>query len=157
MDKLGFKFLMIIISILELIVSLTIFYIANNLKNELIYIIENLIIALCLSGTFTMITPTFSNIFGRKGAEIYGITGFMIGVASFLGPVLTKIFIRNNGVNDYKIVYFSGGGFVILNLVFIIFFEEKPFVFQRKDVDDKIFERLGHSNNVYEEKIENEN
>jgi len=157
MDKLGFKFLMIIISILELIVSLTIFYIANNLKNELIYIIENLIIALCLSGTFTMITPTFSNIFGRKGAEIYGITGFMIGVASFLGPVLTKIFIGNNGVKDYEIVYFCGGGFVLVNLVFLIFFKEEPFVFKGKNIDEKFFERLGNSNEVYEEKNENEN
>ncbi len=157
MDKLGFKFLMIIITILELIVSLTIFYVANNLKNELIYIIENLIIALCLSGTFTMITPTFSNIFGNKGAEIYGITGFMIGVASFLGPILTKILIGNNGVKDYEIVYFSGGGFVIINLIFLIIFKEEPFVFQGKLVDDKIFEKLDSSNEVYEEKNENEN
>ena len=157
MDKLGFKFLMIIISILELIVSLTIFYVANTLKNELIYIIENLIIALCLSGTFTMITPTFSNIFGSKGAEIYGITGFMIGVASFLGPVLTKILIGNNGVKDYEIVYFSGGVFVIINLIFLIIFKEEPFVFQGKLVDDKIFEKLDSSNEVYEEKSENEN
>ena len=148
---------MIIITILELIVSLTIFYVANTLKNELIYIIENLIIALCLSGTFTMITPTFSNIFGNKGAEIYGITGFMIGVASFLGPILTKILIGNNGVKDYEIVYFSGGGFVIINLIFLIIFKEEPFVFQGKLVDDKIFEKLDSSNEVYEEKNENEN
>ena len=145
MDIFGFKCLMIIISFMELTVSLTIFYVASKLQNIIIYIIENLIIALCLSGTFTMITPTFSKIFGNKGAEIYGITGMSIGFASFLGPILTKILIVHPGVKDYEIVYFSGGIFVILNLITLFIFKEQPFVFKNKNVDEGLFDRLGYS------------
>ncbi len=145
MDIFGFKCLMIIISFMELTVSLTIFYVASKMQNIIIYIIENLIIALCLSGTFTMITPTFSKIFGNKGAEIYGITGMSIGFASFLGPILTKILIVHPGVKDYEIVYFSGGIFVILNLITLFIFKEQPFVFKNKNVDEGLFDRLGYS------------
>ena len=145
MDIFGFKCLMIIISFMELTVSLTIFYVASKMQNIIIYIIENLIIALCLSGTFTMITPTFSKIFGNKGAEIYGITGMSIGFASFLGPILTKILIVHPGVKDYEIVYFSGGTFVILNLITLFIFKEQPFVFKNKNVDEGLFDRLGYS------------
>ena len=145
MDIFGFKCLMVIISFMELTVSLTIFYVASKMQNIIIYIIENLIIALCLSGTFTMITPTFSKIFGNKGAEIYGITGMSIGFASFLGPILTKILIVHPGVKDYEIVYFSGGTFVILNLITLFIFKEQPFVFKNKNVDEGLFDRLGYS------------
>ena len=172
MDIFGFKCLMIIISFMELTVSLTIFYVASKMQNIIIYIIENLIIALCLSGTFTMITPTFSKIFGNKGAEIYGITGMSIGFASFLGPILTKILIVHPGVKDYEIVYFSGGTFVILNLITLFIFKEQPFVFKNKNVDEGLFDRLGYSisnksnkdnnyennnNNIYNNSTDNNN
>ena len=80
---------MFIILFLELGVSVSVYY---SVKEPIVYLIENFVIALGLSGTFTMITPTFHKVFGHKnGAKIYGLTGILIGIASFLGPVLTKI------------------------------------------------------------------
>ena len=51
MDKLGFKLLMIIISILELILSFSIYYSASY---PILFVIENLLVALCLSGTLLL-------------------------------------------------------------------------------------------------------
>ena len=92
---------MFIISILELILSSTIYFAAGN---PFIFVMENLLVAACLSGTFTIITPLFIKVFGKELAtEIFGLTGFSIGVASLLGPLLTKIIIKDD--EDYLIYY----------------------------------------------------
>ena len=91
MDKFNFKILMVIISIIEITICFTIYFFADN---PVIFVIENLLVATCLSGTFTTITPLFNKVFKEVGAEMYGLTGFFIGLASFLGPVLTKILIK---------------------------------------------------------------
>ena len=96
MDKLNFKILMIIISFIEFGVCGTIYYFADK---AVIFIIENLLVSCCLSGTFTIITPLFNKIFNELGAEMYGLTGFFIGLASFAGPILTKIMIHKD--SDY--------------------------------------------------------
>ena len=100
MDKVGFKILMFLISLIELGLSVTIYFFAEN---PVIFIVENLLVALCLSGTFTMITPLFGTVFGKELAtEIYGLTGFSIGLASFIGPLLGKILIKEE--KDYLIL-----------------------------------------------------
>ena len=130
MDKLGFKLLMIIISILELILSFSIYYSASY---PILFVIENLLVALCLSGTFTTITPLFNKIFGKELAtEIYGLTGFFIGIASFLGPLLVNILIEEE--KDYLMVYFIGGGVVFMKFMAVICFKEnEPYNFKNKN------------------------
>ena len=84
MDKFGFKILMFIICFFELGVSATIYYIADN---PYAFVIENMLIALSLSGS-TMLIPLFHKIFGKDfGAELYGLTGIFIGLASLIGYV----------------------------------------------------------------------
>ena len=130
MDKFGFKVLMFIISILELFLSGTIYYIAGN---PILFVIENLLVACCLSGTFTTITPLFNKIFGKELAtEIYGLTGFFIGVASFVGPLLTKIMINED--EDYLMVYMIGGGICLMKFMALLCFkEDEPYIFKYKD------------------------
>lgn len=137
MDKYGFKILMFIISILELFLSVTIYYIAGN---PIIFVIENLLVACCLSGTFTTITPLFNKIFGKELAtEIYGLTGFFIGVASFVGPLLTKIMIKEE--EDYLMVYMIGGGICLMKFMALLCFKDnEPYQFKyenKNNVDDK--------------------
>ena len=131
MDKFNFKILMIIISIIEFIVCGTIYFFAGN---AFIFVIENLLVACCLSGTFTTITPLFNKVFGDDlGAEMYGLTGFFIGLASFAGPILTKLLIKDD--SDYLIIYFIGGGFCVVKFIALLFFDErKQFIFRKKRI-----------------------
>ena len=89
--------------------------------------------ACCLSGTFTTITPLFNKIFNELGAEMYGLTGFFIGLASFAGPVLTKLMIHED--SDYLIVYSIGGALCLVKFIALLFFDEnKQFVFKSKRI-----------------------
>lgn len=133
LDLLGFKILMLTICILELGVSISIYFIAEI---QILYFIENMIIASCLSGGFTLLTPTFNKVFGTKlGSTMYGIGACFIGLASILGPVLTKFIIKNK--EDYLIIYLCGSVFVIMSLITLIFFKEDPFDY-RKPINSKI-------------------
>ena len=128
MDKFNFKILMVIISILEITICFSIYFFSDN---PIIFVIENLLVATCLSGTFTTITPLFNKVFKEVGAEMYGLTGFFIGLASFLGPVLTKILIKED--DDYIIVYSVGGGICIVKFIFLFFFDENSeYIFKYK-------------------------
>ena len=130
MDKFNFKILMVIISIIEFIICGTIYIFADN---PYIFVIENLLVACCLSGTFTTITPLFNKVFGDLGAEMYGLTGFFIGLASFAGPILTKLLIHDD--SDYLIIYSIGGGFCVIKFIALLFFDEnKVFVFRAKRI-----------------------
>ena len=130
MDKLNFKILMIIISIIEFIICGTIYFFADQ---PVIFVIENLLVACCLSGTFTTITPLFNKVFKNLGAEMYGLTGFFIGLASFMGPILTKIFIKED--SDYLIIYSIGGAFCVIKFIALLFFDEnKEYVFTPKRI-----------------------
>ena len=130
MDKFNFKILMVIISIIEMAICFSIYFVASN---PALFVIENLLVAVCLSGTFTTITPLFNKIFNNVGAEMYGLTGIFIGVASFLGPVLTKLIISDD--NDYLIVYCVGGGICLIKFIFLFFFDENsPYEYKSKRI-----------------------
>ena len=130
MDKFNFKIIMYIISFIEIGVSLTIYSLVDY---PLIFIMENLLIALCLSGTFTTITPLFNKVFGNDyGSAMYGITGFSIGIASFCGPLLTKLLIKENA--DYLKIYIFGGIICLIKLIVLFTFDEnKKFEFEEKE------------------------
>lgn len=130
MDKFNFKILMIIISLIEFVICGTIYIFADK---PVIFVIENLLVACCLSGTFTTITPLFNKVFKDLGAEMYGLTGFFIGLASFMGPVLTKLLMKKD--SDYLVIYLIGGGFCFIKFIALLFFDEsKEFVFKPKRI-----------------------
>lgn len=125
---------MVIISLIEFGVCGTIYFFADN---PVIFVIENLLVACCLSGTFTMITPLFKDIFGDLGTEMYGLTGFFIGLASFMGPILTKSLIKED--SDYLKIYLIGGAICVVKFIALLFFDEnKKFTFkaQLKEEDN---------------------
>ena len=125
---------MVIISLIEFGVCGTIYFFADN---PVIFVIENLLVACCLSGTFTMITPLFKDIFRDLGTEMYGLTGFFIGLASFMGPILTKSLIKED--SDYLKIYLIGGAICVVKFIALLFFDEnKKFIFkaQLKEEDN---------------------
>ncbi len=137
MDKFSFKPLMLIIMILESSIAFSVYF---SKINEYLYIFENLMCAICLSGFFVTITPTFNKVFGfDNGAKLYGLTGITIGVASFLGPIVTKIYIGDKNEKDlYRNVYFLGGFIVVLSIISLYMFEEKSFEYDKNVIVEEI-------------------
>ena len=133
MDKFSFKILMFIISFIELGVSATIYYFAGN---PFIFVLENILVACCLSGA-TLFIPLFHKIFGKDyGAQLYGITGFSIGLASLVGPLLIKILVNED--KDYLTVYLIGGSLCFIKtLALICFKENKPYIYENRNNSEK--------------------
>lgn len=123
MDKFSFKVIMIIISIIEFIICGTFYALAGT---PVIFVIELLLVACCLSGTFTTITPLFNKKFNDVlGPLMYGLTGFFIGVASITGPILVSALVpKDPESSDFLITYLIGGGFCLVKFIALLFFKE---------------------------------
>lgn len=136
-DKIGFKIPFLIISILELILAGT-YYFAG--KKGGIYFLVNILVAFCLGGTFTLLPPIFNKSFGFKyGFQMYGITGVVIGIATFSGPFLVKGFIRKGEEKEYLTMYLVGGSFVVLQLVATLCIKEnEPYKFKFQEEREKL-------------------
>ena len=134
---------MVIISLIEFGVCGTIYFFADN---PVIFVIETLLVACCLSGTFTMITPLFKDIFGDLGTEMYGLTGFFIGLASFMGPILTKSLIKED--SDYLKIYLIGGAICVVKFIALLFFDENTkFKFKAQIKEEDNEEAVGITTN----------
>ena len=134
---------MVIISLIEFGVCGTIYFFADN---PVIFVIETLLVACCLSGTFTMITPLFKDIFGDLGTEMYGLTGFFIGLASFAGPILTKTLIKED--SDYLKIYLIGGAICVVKFIALLFFDENTkFKFKAQIKEEDNEEAVGITTN----------
>jgi len=121
MDKFGFKKLMFIITIIEIIVGSSLYFI---IEFGILFIIELILVSLCIGGTFTILTPIFIQIFGLYvGPELYGLTGISIGISNISGPLLMGLF--SSGENSsFLIMFLIGTGFCVIKLIVLIFFDE---------------------------------
>lgn len=148
-DKLGFKILMIIITLIEIIISITIQF---SVHNSFLYAISILAIAACIGGHFAILAPTFNKVFGLGlGPELYGITGIFIGIASISGPLLTNFILKdekdesnqsdkNNTTYknkkdeieiEYLIVFLVSTILCSIKLIFTVFFDENtPYAYK---------------------------
>ena len=112
-----------------MIISLSISFIVNNV---ILYIASNWLIAICLSGIFTVLAPSFNKIFGMKnGATVYGFSGIICGLSSFLGPVLSKLFVKED--LHYKILYMSSSSISVICLIVLFIFKEEEFEYNKKE------------------------
>ena len=131
MDKFGFKKLMFIITIIEIIVGLSLYFI---IEFGILFIIELILVSLCIGGTFTILTPIFIQIFGLYvGPELYGLTGISIGISNLSGPLLMRLF--SSGENSsFLIMFLIGTGFCVIKLIVLIFFDENNKMYN--DIND---------------------
>lgn len=129
LDKFKFKKIMIVITIIEIIVGSTIYFMV---KYQIIYIIELLFVALCIGGSFSIIVPAFVDIFGLFiGPELYGLAVIFISIANLLGPILITFIGKIN--YSYLIVFSFGAGLCIIKLIVLFFFDENQKMFDDAD------------------------
>ena len=128
MDKLGFKTLMFIITIIEVTVGSTLYFMVEY---EAIFVIEVLLIGACIGGNFVILAPTFKKIFGLQiGPELYGITSISIGIANISGPILTKFLLKEQ--KDYLISFIIATSLSGIKLFLLLFFNENPYEFKNQ-------------------------
>ena len=128
MDKFGFKVLMLIITGIEITISISLFF---SVKITILYIFSILFISACIGGHFSILSPVFNKIFGmERGPEMYGLTGNFIGVASICGPLMTT-FVLNDPA-DFLVVFLVGGALCVIKLIVLFFFDENdPFTLNK--------------------------
>ena len=74
----------------------------------------------------------------ERGAEMYGLTGNFIGVASICGPLMTKFLLNDPG--DFLAVFLIGGALCVIKLIVLFFFDENdPFTLNKSSnlIDNK--------------------
>ena len=120
---------MIVITIIEIIVGSTIYFMV---KYQIIYIIELLFVALCIGGSFSIIIPAFIDIFGLViGPELYGLALIFISIANLLGPILITLIGKVE--YSYLIIFLFGAGLCIIKLIVLFFFDENQKMFDDAD------------------------
>ena len=117
---------MYLITIIEILIGSSIYFIV---KFKEIYMIELLLTAICIGGSYVILAPTFVKIFSLSiGPELYGITGISIGVANIMGPVFIEFFSADN--ISFLTLFFIGVGSYIVKIIDLFFFDENIRIYQ---------------------------
>lgn len=128
MDRFGFKLLLYFITIIEIIIAGSFYFIAMNQIILLIYIFFVLI---CIGGTFSILSPEFNRIFGLlNGIEIYGIISFFIGTAHFIGCIFSRFLLKKN--IHYILSFLILGSFCVIKIGILMFYEENKYISSKK-------------------------
>lgn len=133
MDRFGFKLLLYLITIIEIIIAGSFYFIAINQIILLIYIF---LVLICIGGTFSILAPEFNKIFGLlQGIEIYGIISFFIGTAHFIGCIFSRFLLKKN--IHYILSFLILGSFCVIKIGILMFYEEKKLINSKKSKNTK--------------------
>ena len=132
-DKLGFKIPYLIVAGNQILVSAFFYFSANKIGT---YFLSNILENLSFSGHGTIAPPIVSKIFGVKNTtKLLGCTGYFIGTAGMIGPLLVKFFVNNvydKNVKGYLIVFWIGTFLAIIGFFIAMFLSEKKFEYSMK-------------------------
>ena len=149
MDKFGFQILMTAITLIEIIISTSLYFAVNY---SIIYVISVLIISACLGGHFAILSPQFNKSFGFDvGPELYGITGNFIGLASLCGPLMTNFILKTK--KDFLVVFIIGGGFCMIKLLITLIFDENDKFVYKERINDLLNEHKSNDKKISEADI----
>ena len=145
-DALGFKIPYTIVTTLQIIVSASFYFSVDHLWS---YYITNILENVVFAGHGTIAPPIVSKIFGMKNTvTLIGITGYYIGTAGFLGPVIAKFVIKDDqkdsDVSDFLTMYLIGCGFAIMGFIICIFTKEDKFEYTPIDIETNFDETDGN-------------
>ena len=143
MDKFGFKIINIIIICIEIGVSFTFYFSAND---KVIFVIEIFLVSCCLSSTFTTMAPLFNKVFGKDIAlEIYGLSIIFFSISDI--PIaLFKEFILYEKKN-FLIVYSIGSTISLMKLIALIFFKENK-LYKLKNSEEENVNNMEKLNDI---------
>ena len=111
---------MYLITLFEIFSSCALYF---SVQNDILYIMVVLLVAICLGGTFSVISPTFTKIFGIDiGPRLFSLSGSLIGISQFCGPIMIKFILAKKF--DYLIAFLIGGSICVLKLISLFFFDE---------------------------------
>ena len=140
LDQFGFKILMYIITVLEIITSCTIYF---TVEYDGIYIIMVLITAACIGGNFCCISPLYTLIYGIEvGPQMFALAGNIMGLAQFSGPILVKFLLSEK--KHYLLTFLIGGTLCVSKLIVLLFFDENEKI--NIDMEDEIKENINSIN-----------
>lgn len=126
LDKFELKKLYYLIIISEIIISLTIFYAGNY---QYLYFLMICTCSFLFSGIVVILIIIYPKVYGIKYSnKIYGIGSAITGFSSLLGPIASKVLIKET--NDYKKIYFSGTLLSFLCLINLYFLSLKEFKYR---------------------------
>ena len=112
-DKCKFKTLLNLITIIEIIISASLYFITIN---DIILIVLILLILLCIGGNLAILPPMYNKVYGISyGAEMYGIAAIWIGVAHLTGSLLSHFILKKDF--DYLLAFSIGGGLCFLKII----------------------------------------
>ena len=126
LDRFELKKLYYFIIFFEIIISSTIFYAGNY---QYLYFLMICICSFLFSGIVVILIIIYPKVYGIKYSnKIYGIGSAITGFSSLLGPIASKVLIKET--NDYKKIYFSGTLLSFLCLINLYFLSLKEFKYR---------------------------
>lgn len=139
-DKIRFKILYTIVCINQLICGSLLYISANYMFTY--YIVVNFGV-LSFSGHVILFPTLIHTKFGvENSVYLLGICGIFIGIAAFIGPVITSFVLKKS--RDYLIVYIAGVAPTIISLIIELLIK----------VDQKLNQKIKSVNNNYDDEEE---
>ena len=130
-DKFGFKKLYILLLLVEIIDSATIYF---SVSNPYLYCFQVCLGAFILAGNVSLIIPIYPKVFGLKySTVIYGIATFFLSFGSMISPTLTKILVKEK--EDYKYLFWASTCFSVVSLISCLSFKEEKFRYRKDKID----------------------
>lgn len=127
-DKFGFKKLYLLLVLVEIIDSATIYF---SVSKPLLYCFQVCLGAFILAGNVSLIIPIYPKVFGLKYSTIiYGIATFFLSFGSMISPTLTKILVKEK--SDYKYLFWASTCFSIVSFISCLTFKEEIFRYKKE-------------------------
>jgi predicted MFS family arabinose efflux permease len=125
-DKLEFQKTLMLVNCLSMLNSILIKVTSNNIYSYAFSIIFN---GNLNTGTFTMIYPHVSKVFGFKYAgEMYGVVVLSTGISSLIASLLLNVFGIRKNYNSCFNVFYIGSGLNLIGILLAFFETDEKFL-----------------------------
>lgn len=128
-DRIGFKKIMIVVFILNIICSCSIYFIITS---KPLMVLFGIVISALAGAPFALLPTVTQKIFGIKyHSEVYGGTFYCFGFSAFLSPIISEIVGVGSATTPtpYLGIYMAGGVLSLIGLVLVIMLSLKKYTY----------------------------